>query len=145
MLTQMEKRAHPDRRKKSTSILSRYTIIGRRSTFRRKEDQEKGGYIDQYGNGLLIWALMLFVLNILDAAFTQIIVACGGHEVNPIVRWLIETYGDHFISWKLDIIAGSIMIICLHIKFYIVKPVFYFSNILYSLIVIYQVILITLL
>lgn len=143
MLTQMENRAHPDRRKTPTSILSRYTIVGRRSTFRRKGDQEKGGYIDRYGNGLLIWALTFLVLNILDGAFTLIIVACGGHEVNPIIHWLIKTCGDHFISWKFAIISGSIIILCLHSKFRIVKPVFYFSTVIYSVVVIYQVILIS--
>jgi len=143
MLMQMENRAHPDRREKPTPILSRYTIVGHRSTFRRKEDQEKGGYIDRYGNGLLIWALTFFALNIVDALFTQIIIACGGHEINPIIHWLIETYGDHFISWKLVIISGSIIIMCLHSKFRLIKPVFYFSTVIYSVVVIYQMILIS--
>lgn len=143
MLMSMENRTHPDRRKKPTTILSRYTIVGRRNTFRRREDQEKGGYIDRYGNGLLIWALIFFVLNILDAAFTQIIIACGGHELNPIIQWLIETCGDHFISWKLVIISGPIIIMCLHCKFRIVKPVFYFSTFIYCIVVIYQMILIS--
>jgi hypothetical protein len=139
----MENRAHPDRRKVPTPILSRYTIIGRRSTFRRKKDQEKGGYIDRYGHGLFIWVLLFFVLNIFDAAFTRIILDCGGHELNPFIHWLIQICGDHFISWKLVIISGSIIILCLHSKFHITKPVFYFSTVIYSVVVIYQMILIS--
>lgn len=132
-----------DRRKTPTPILSRYTIVGRRSRLRRKENQEKGGYIDRYGNGLFIWVLLLFVLNIFDAAFTLIILDRGGHEVNPLIHWLIETCGDHFISWKFAILSGSIIILCLHSKYRIVKPVFYFITVIYSVVVIYQMILIS--
>jgi len=143
MLAQMEKRTNLNRRKKPTSILSQHTITGHRCTLRRKEDQEKGGYIDRYGNGLLIWALTLLALNILDAALTQIILARGGYEVNPIMQWLIETCGDHFISWKFAIISVSIIIVCLHSKFQDTKLVFYFSMLIYSIVVIHQMVLIS--
>jgi hypothetical protein len=141
----MKSRALPDRRKTPTPILSRYTITGRRSRLRRKADQDKGGYIDRYGNGLFLWVLLLFALNIFDAAFTRIILACGGHEVNPFMHWLIETCGDQFIPWKCAIISGSIVILCLHSKFQSVKPVFYLCTVLYSVVVIYQMILISIL
>jgi hypothetical protein len=81
--------------------------------------------------------------HIFDAAFTRIILACGGHEVNPVIHWLIETCGDHFISWKFAILSGSIIILCLHSKFRTVKPVFYFTTVIYSVVVIYQMILIS--
>jgi hypothetical protein len=141
----MKSRALPDRRKTPTPILSRYTITGRRSRLRRKADQDKGGYIDRYGNGLFLWVLLVFALNIFDAAFTRIILACGGHEVNPFMHWLIETCGDQFIPWKCAIISGSIVILCLHSKFQSVKPVFYLCTVLYSVVVIYQMILISIL
>ena len=82
-------------------------------------------------------------MNIFDAAFTRFILDCGGHEVNPFIHWLIDICGDHFISWKLVIISGSIIILCLHSKFRITKPVFYFSTVIYSVVVIYKILLIT--
>jgi hypothetical protein len=103
----------------------------------------EGGYIDRYGHGLFLWVLLFFVLNIFDCVFTRIILDGGGHEVNPFIHWLIATCGDHFISWKLAIISGSIIILCLHSKHRIVKPVFYFSTVIYSVVVIYQMILIS--
>lgn len=138
MQTQVEKRANPDRRKKPTSILSRHTIAGRRHAFRREEDRIKGGYVDRYGHGLLIWVLAILALNILDASFTRIILACGGYEVNPIMKWLIENYGDHFVAWKFAIISVSIIIVCLHAKFQEIKPVLYFSLFAYSIVVLHQ-------
>ena len=138
----MERRANPDRRKKATPMLSRYTIAGRRNAFRREEDQRKGGYVDRYGHGLFLWALAILILNVLDAAFTRIILACGGTELNPVMRWLIDRYGDHFIAWKFAIISVPIIIVCLHANFQESKPVLYFSMLVYSMVVIHQMILI---
>ena len=42
-----ERRTLKDRRKKPTPLLSRFTFFGKRKGFRRKEDQGKGGYLDQ--------------------------------------------------------------------------------------------------
>jgi hypothetical protein len=142
MQTQMEKRANSDRRKKATPILSRYTITGRRSKFRRMEEQKKGGYVDRYDVRLFIWALALLSLNILDALFTRIILAVGGNELNPVMRWVIENYGDDFIAWKFAIISVPIIIVCLHAKFRETKPVLYFFTFLYSIVVIHQILLI---
>ena len=138
MQAPMEKRVNPDRRKKSTSILSRYTITGRRHAFRREEDRKKGGYVDRYGHGLFIWVLALLALNILDAAFTRIILACGGYEVNPVMKWFIDHYGDHFIAWKFAIISFSIILVCLHAKFHETRPVLYFAMFVYSIVVLHQ-------
>ena len=138
MQAPMEKRVNPDRRKKSTPILSRYTITGRRHAFRRKVDRIKGGYVDRYGHGLFIWVLALLALNILDAAFTRIILACGGYEVNPVMKWFIDHYGDHFIAWKFAIISFSIILVCLHAKFHETRPVLYFAMFVYSIVVLHQ-------
>ena len=47
-MTESDRRILKDRRKKPTSVFSRYIFLGRRRTFRRKPDQEKGGYLDHY-------------------------------------------------------------------------------------------------
>jgi len=45
-LRDFDRRTLGDRRKKLTPFLSRYAFFGRRRTFRRKADQEKGGHLD---------------------------------------------------------------------------------------------------
>ena len=47
-MEESNRRALGDRRKNPTPLLSRYTFFGRRRRFRRKEDQEKGAYLDRY-------------------------------------------------------------------------------------------------
>jgi len=47
-LKESDRRILKDRRKSPTSLLSRYTFFGKRRGFRRKSDQEKGGYLDHH-------------------------------------------------------------------------------------------------
>src|SRR5512147_3132035 len=101
----MERRNFHDRRRQPTPIFSRYTLRGRRRMLRRKEDQEKGGYVDRYGARLFFFLILIVGLNILDSFFTMIILDCGGSEVNPIVRSAIEVYGDDFWVWKFLIVS----------------------------------------
>ncbi len=139
----MEKRKDPDRRRKPTPMLSRYTVYrGRRRSFRRGEDRLRGGYVDQYGPRLFALLFLIVGLNILDAVFTRMILDFGGIELNPVVAWAIATFGDHFIIWKLAVIGFSLCLLCLHSKFRITKPVIATTVILYSSVVVYQIVLI---
>jgi hypothetical protein len=109
----MEKRSFRDRRKQPTPLFSRYTFRGRRKVLRRKEDQEKGGYVDRYGPSLLFFLILIVGLNVLDSFFTMIILECGGWEVNPIARSAIEAYGDHFWVWKFMLVSFNLILLCL--------------------------------
>ena len=140
----MDKRNHPDRRKKPTSMLSRYTFFGgRRSNFRRREDRLGGGYVDRYGHRLFTILLWIVLLNIFDAFFTHIILDCGGAELNPIAGWALTTFGNHFIVWKLVTIGLALLLLCLHSKFRIAKAVIAMAVALYSGVVLYQFVLIS--
>ena len=100
-----DRRTIKDRRKQPTPGLSRYTFLGRRKNFRRKADQERGGYTDCYSEGLFFILILIVGLNSLDSLFTMIILDRGGWELNPIVRSVIELYGDGFWVWKFFIIS----------------------------------------
>ncbi len=140
----MDKRYHPDRRKKPTPMLSRYTFFrGRRSSFRRREDRLRGGYIDRYGHRLFTVLIWIIVLNIFDALFTHVILGCGGTELNPVAGWAITMFGNHFIIWKLAVIGLGLLLLCLHSKFRLAKAVIAMTAALYSGVVLYQVVLIS--
>jgi hypothetical protein len=77
----MEQRKDPDHRRKPTPMLSRYTVYcGRRSSFRRREDRHRGGYVDRYSPRLFSMLILIVGLNVLDAVFTRMILNCGGIE-----------------------------------------------------------------
>ena len=140
----MDKRNHPDRRKKPTPMLSRYAFFrGRRSRFRRREDRLCGGYVDRYGHRLFSVLLGIVVLNIFDATFTHVILDCGGTELNPVAGWAITMFGNHFIVWKLAVIGLGLLLLCLHSKYRLAKAVIAMTVILYSGVVVYQIVLLS--
>jgi len=138
----MDKRDQPDRRKKPTPMLSRYTFLrGRRSSFRRREDRLRGGYVDRYGHRLFTVLLGIVVLNIFDALFTHVILDSGGTELNPVAGWAFAMFGNHFIVWKLAVIGLGLLLLCLHSKYRLAKAVIVMAVALYSGVVLYQVVL----
>jgi hypothetical protein len=136
-----ERRYFKDRRRQPTPLLSRYTLWGRRKTLRRKEDQERGGYVDRYDSGLLIFLILIVGLNVLDSVFTMIILECGGWEANPIVRSAIEVYGDQFWVWKFTIVSVNVILLCLHSSFRHVEKILLWITILFLGVISYQVLL----
>jgi hypothetical protein len=122
-LKEFERRIIKDRRKKANHGLSRYTLGGRRRTFRRKEDQDRGGYVDRFSSGLLFLITLVAGLNVLDALFTMMILDDGGWEINPVVRSVIQLYGDRFWVWKFVIVCFPLTVLCLHSRFRLVMPV----------------------
>jgi hypothetical protein len=136
-----EERKKQDRRRRPTQPFSRYTFWGRRKDMRRKEDREKGGYVDRYHPRLLFLILLIVGLNILDSLFTLMILECGGHELNPIVQSAIAMYGDHFWIWKFGIVSVNVTVLCLCSKFRYVEKILLGICLVYLTVVLYQVLL----
>jgi hypothetical protein len=130
-----------DRRRQLAPALSRFTLSGRRRTLRRKEDQEKGGYVDQYNPGLLILLILPIGLTILDALFTMMILKDGGREMNPVVASVIQLYGDRFWVWKFAIVSIPLILLCLHSKFRLVLPALIIITAINIIVVLYQIFL----
>ncbi len=130
-----------DRRRQPTPAISRFTVRGRRKTFRRKDDQEKGGYVDRYHPGLLILITLAIGLAILDALFTMMILDDGGYELNPVVRSTIQLYGDKFWIWKFLIVSIPLTLLCLHNKFRFVIPAILGVTIINVIVILYQIFL----
>ena len=136
---QCNRRIFRDRRKKPTPALGRFTLGGRRRTFRRKIDQQKGGYVDHYDALLFFFLISAVTLNILDAFLTIMILDLGGWEVNPIARSAIEVYGDKVWVWKFFIVSVCVVLLCLHSKFKRAKLVIVSLNIIYLFVVFFNV------
>jgi hypothetical protein len=122
--------------------LSKFSLFGRRRTFRRKVDQQRGGYIDQYSSELFFFLVLIVGLNVLDAFFTMMILDVGGWEVNAIVDSVIAICGDKFWVWKFGIVSASLILLCLHSKFRFVKALILGTTVIYIGIVLYQLALI---
>ena len=131
-----------DRRRYPTHGLSRFVLRGRRSSFRRKWDRGRGGYVDRYGPGLLFLLVLILGLNVLDAFLTMMILKDGGSEVNPVVGSVIQLYGDRFWLWKFFMVSAPLILLCLHSKFRLVIPALLGISAMYMIVILYQVVLI---
>ena len=100
-MREFERRILKDRRVRPTPPFSKFTFWGQRRTFRRKDDQQRGGYIDQYSSGLFFLLILIVGLNILDALFTMIILDFGGWEVNRIVDSVILMLWRQILSVEI--------------------------------------------
>jgi len=136
-----DNRLGKDRREQPTPAISRYTFFGRRKDFRRKAEQQKGGYVDQYSSVLFFFLVLIVGLNILDAFFTLMILDLKGWEANPVVRSVIDLYGTEFWIWKFSIVSFSLALLCLHSRFRLVKEVIIAIGCIYIVVVIYQIFL----
>ena len=133
------KRILTDRRRQPTPGLSRYTFFGRRRAIRRRTDQLKGGYVDWYSSKLLLVVVLIIGLNVLDALFTMMTLEQEGWELNPVVQAVIAIHGDKFWIWKFLIVSISLILLCLHIKFRLVKSILLGICVIYIAIILYQI------
>ena len=140
-MREFETRTLEDRRKQPTPAISRFTLWGQRKTFRRKKDQERGGYVDRYDFGLLILMILAVGLNVLDALFTMMILDDGGWEINPVVGSVIQLFGDRFWVWKFGIVSFSLTLLCLHSKFRLVIPIMLGITAIIGTVILYQIFL----
>lgn len=139
---QTNRRRLKDRRLQPTPALSRFTLRGRRKTLRRNEDRARGGYVDRYHSGLLLILTTVAGLNILDAWLTMMILESGGREINPVVRSVIELYGNRFWVWKYAIVSFPLVLLCLHSKLRLVIPIILGISGIYIIVILYQIFLI---
>lgn len=141
-MNEFDRRILKDRRIQPTPALSQFTLWGRRKTLRREVDQEKSGYVDLYGAGLLFLIILIVGLNILDSLFTMMILDLGGWEVNPIVRSVIEIYRDRFWVWKFAIVSVPLILLCIHSKFRLAMTAILGLCVIKIAVLLYQVFLI---
>ena len=98
--------------------------------------------MDRYHSGLLFILTMVVGLNILDAWFTMMILENGGSEINPVVRSVIELYGNRFWVWKYAIVSFPLVFLCLHSKFRLVIPIILGISAINIIVILYQILLI---
>jgi len=137
-----DKRTIKDRRKQPTPGLSRYTFFGRRRTIRRKSDDQGRNYVDRYSSSLLFFVVAIIGLNVLDAFLTLLILDLKGWEANPVVGSVMGLYGTKFWIWKFFIVSVSLVLLCLHSRFRLVREIIIAVSCLYIAVVAYQIFLI---
>jgi len=142
MAEEKNRRSAADRRKKPTPRWSWFTFFGRRRSFRRKSDQEKGGYLDRYSYILFFILILILGLNIFDSLFTMMMIDLGDQESSPLVSSYVELHGDMFWIWRFVIVSIALILLYLHHGFILVRRMIIAIGLIYIVIVVYQMYLI---
>lgn len=107
----------PDRRRRPTPILSRYTFTGGRRVGGRRDGESENIYVDVYSPRLVVLLLLFFALTVLDSVSTLVYLGKGGRELNPIAQWMIDT-GPLFFVLAKGVLSGlCLLFVMLHKTF----------------------------
>ena len=105
----------PDRRKRPTPFISRYSFIGgRRKTIRREEDKKKHVFVDLYSTRLFIIVIILSALSIIDSYFTLSLIKGNlAVEINPIMAFFLDQGSTPFVLTKYLFTTIPLFILCI--------------------------------
>ncbi|MEZ4654404.1 MAG: DUF5658 family protein [Candidatus Eisenbacteria bacterium] len=112
-----ELRDLPDRRRRPTPMVSRYSFRGRRRNLARRSDDLRSGYVDRIGPRLVLVLAAVFVFHVLDAVFTLMHLQAGARELNPLMRALIDQHEWLFLSVKLGLAGLGLLFLGIHQHF----------------------------
>ena len=140
MLREARKLYQPDRREKSTPLISKYTFWrGQRKKARRKADKRRHLFVDYYSLHLLLVLLALLLFNYIDSYLTLTLIQ---HDVvvegNTIMAFHMEHGISSFIFNKGFITSVSLAILCILNNFHIAKIGLVFFVSIYFFIVLYE-------
>lgn len=107
----------PDRRRKATSFINRYTFRGRRKALMPGEFTSAGTFVDGVPRWAWGAAVGFAVLFLVDTAMTAYYVG-GGQvgELNPVMRWALDT--SPIVFWALKtsmVLVASFIVLRWHL------------------------------
>jgi hypothetical protein len=92
--------------------------------------------------GFFFLAVLVIILNLADAIFTEFILAHGGWEVNPIARAAIAAFGDSFWIWKYAVVSLSVILLSSLVHLRMARVCLAVAAVLYSAVTVWHMILI---
>ena len=97
-------------------------VYSRRRDMRR--DEEAGlYYTDWYGLPLFVTAVGIALLCSADAFLTLELIFRGGTELNPFMDYMLSKGMTWFISIKMALTIGAILLLVMHHRFTFIKNV----------------------
>ncbi|MCA9726483.1 MAG: hypothetical protein KC729_02300 [Candidatus Eisenbacteria bacterium] len=110
-------RRGPDRRRRPTPLLSRYTFTGRRRHNRRGDDPASGYYVDWVEGNYRSAVIAVGIFIALDALATLEILSRGGSEANPLMARLLGHSVWTFLIVKFAGAFLAIAVLAIHRHF----------------------------
>ena len=145
-----ERRAAPDRRRRPTPWISRYTFLGRGRRFRhrRLSDALRSPSVDRYEASTVVLVLTSILLSVADALFTLQLVELGAREINPLMDFFLGYGPAPFLLVKYFITGVSLLVLLVHKQRPLLggrlrgRDVLYAVPFIYSLVILWELSLI---
>ena len=102
-----------DRRRRPTSMFSRWLFRGRRRGGRRDGERDRI-YVDRPGGWVIAAFVVVVGLSILDAGFTLYLLKRGATEANPIMRAALNLGDSAFVLIKTAVTVLAAGFLMLH-------------------------------
>lgn len=106
-----DRRSGKDRRSHDIPEIKSLFIYRRRKKIRRKDDQYKISYFDQYSPRIFVAIVFILFLSIIDALLTLFLIDCGASEINPIMAYFLNFGPYTFISVKYFLTCYSVIVL----------------------------------
>jgi len=110
-------RRGPDRRRRPTPMLSRYTFLGGRRRGGRRRGEQENVYVDVYSPALIGLLMVFFALTVVDSVSTLVYLGKGGRELNPVAQWMIDQGAVFFVVCKGVLSGLCLLFVMLHKNF----------------------------
>lgn len=107
----------PDRRRRSTPIFSRWSLLGGRRRGGRRADEQQDVFVDLYSLPLVSLLVFFFFLTVVDSVATLVYLGKGGRELNPVAQWMIDQGAICFVMTKGVLSGLCLMFVLLHKNF----------------------------
>ena len=112
-----ESRSNTDRRQKKLRSLYHTLFKRRRSQVRRENERHHNVYVDVHEPFVFALFSITIFLSATDAMFTLFIVNNGGEEINPFMRFLLETDVAAFFWVKFFLTSFGMLFLVSHKHF----------------------------
>lgn len=133
-----QQRKLPDRRKRSTPFISRYTFWGRRRQARRS-DESQNYYVDRIHPSMRKFLWGILCLAIIDGFATLYgVYYLGVSEANPLMASALNISAVWFLVIKYGVTVVALVILLLHQFFRYVRFILSILFAVYAAIVIYH-------
>lgn len=111
-----ERREGGDRRQRPTRWLSRHWLRGRRRGGRRA-GEGRDVFVDRYRAWEWVAVALLLLLCVADLLLTLDVLARGGEEANPVMRWALERGTGTFVALKLGLTLLGALVLLVRVRF----------------------------
>jgi hypothetical protein len=143
-----EKRYGVDRRKRTIPPFRFLIFGGRRRHVRREEDMKGIVFMDSYSQSLFAVIISILCLSLIDGVMTLHLIGHGAKELNPIMAYFLDKGTVVFITAKYILTSVAVIIILLIKNTYLPrtrvrsKKLFIFAIVSFSLVVIWEILLV---